>query len=179
MDVRWCLSVCLSVQTSWYCKFARNMGPCEPKGVSKQTQCDIWLSWPYCWDQDILEQTLHAFTCLHYRCRVGYTIFVLLRKCLVPQIFFSTPLKNIWSTASNLDSKSTTAFTFIHYLMNQRNFLRAHSNCISCNRPHIDREVTIIKRSGIIGDHRLSSPPSKVCQVNQIYGQVRTMYINK
>ena len=108
-----------------------------------------------------------------------YTTFVLLRKCLVPQIFFSTPLKNIWSTASNLDSKSTTAFTFIHYLMNQRNFLRAHSNCISCNRPHIDREVTIIKRSGIIGDHRLSSPPSKVCQVNQIYGQVRTMYINK
>ena len=83
--------------------------------------------------------------------------------------------KNIWSTAS----KSTTAFTFIHYLMNQRNFLRAHSNCISCNRPHIDREVTIIKRSGIIGDHRLSSPPSKVCQVNQIYGQVCTMYIVK
>ena len=132
---------------------------------------DYWRCSSYCWHQDILEQTLHALTCLHYRCCGLVSLCLSCSENALSRKYSSPPhWKNIYSTAS----KSATAFTFIHYSMNQRNFLRAHSKCISCDRPHTDREVTIIKRSGSIGDHRLAPPPSKDGQVNQIYGQVCT-----
>ena len=56
---------------------------------------DYWRCSSYCWHQDILEQTLHALTCLRYRC-CGLVSLCLScsENALFPQIFFSAPLKD-------------------------------------------------------------------------------------